>query len=138
MIFVVFPIYFFLASATLITESLPLEVTTAENSSVRLDWQPPKGDPSIPLTLAGYYLTALSSGVTFTLTIGAEQRGIVLDSLAPWTSYTLILRPFYSTNGSQKEERKLGRAVNATVVTRDRGECVWITLIDFQILQIET
>ncbi|XP_049273610.1 uncharacterized protein LOC119398546 isoform X9 [Rhipicephalus sanguineus] len=105
------------ASATLIAEKVPLEVTTAENSAVRLDWQPPKGDSNVPLTHAGYYLTTRSSAVTFTRTIDAEQRGMVLDTLAPWTSYTLILRPFYSTNGSQKEERKLGRAVNATVVT---------------------
>ncbi|KAH7943441.1 hypothetical protein HPB52_008383 [Rhipicephalus sanguineus] len=108
---------FMAASATLIAEKVPLEVTTAENSAVRLDWQPPKRDSNVPLTHAGYYLTARSSAVTFMRTIDAEQRGVVLDTLAPRTSYTLILRPFYSTNGSQKEERKLGRAVNATVVT---------------------
>ncbi|KAL1478149.1 hypothetical protein MTO96_035183 [Rhipicephalus appendiculatus] len=109
------------ASAILIAEKIPLEITPAENGTVRLDWQPPKGDPSVALIHAGYYLTARSSEVAFTMTIGAEQRGVVLDTLAPRTSFTLILRPFYATNGSQKQERKLGRAVNVTMVTSAGG-----------------
>ncbi|XP_065312129.1 uncharacterized protein [Dermacentor albipictus] len=108
-------------SPALIAERIPLEVTPEANSTLRATWQHPRGDSSVPLLLAGYYLTVQSSAVAFTLTLGAADRNAVLDTLAPWTSYRLILRPFYSVNGSLKEERKLGRAVNATVVTGATG-----------------
>lgn len=104
-----------------IIDRISLEVSAAENGTVRLKWQPPQGDAGVPLHLAGYYLTAKSSSTAFTLTIAAQQRDMVLNTLAPWSSYTLILRPFYATNGSQKEERKLGRAASATVVTNAGG-----------------
>ncbi|KAL1472724.1 hypothetical protein MTO96_039147, partial [Rhipicephalus appendiculatus] len=101
----------------LIADDIQMEVTKKGNTKVLLSWQHPQTDLNVPLRLAGFYVTAQSTVSTFSRTLAAEDREVALDSLEPWTSYAVILRPFYSLSGSPDGDRKFGRAGSITIVT---------------------
>ncbi|XP_077536446.1 uncharacterized protein LOC144148807 isoform X3 [Haemaphysalis longicornis] len=99
------------AAAPALEAQISLTATSVRNTSLFLKWTG-VADITAAKTekLAGFFISWKSELHSFQNRAARHMREFEVQGLMPWTSYTFIVRPFYTASGDTETLYKIGKA----------------------------